>query len=31
MPDADVRSADRGPRMLHVLILDDDLAALAGS
>ncbi len=24
MPDADVRSADRGPRVLHVLILDDD-------
>jgi len=28
MPDAGVRSADGGPRRLHILLLDDDPAAL---
>lgn len=31
MPDAYVRSADRGPRMLHILLVDDDPAALAAT
>jgi hypothetical protein len=30
MPEANVRSADRGPRRLHILLLDDDAAALPG-
>jgi hypothetical protein len=29
MPDASVRSADRGPRRLHTLLLDDDAEAAA--
>jgi hypothetical protein len=29
MPDLDVRSADRGPRRLHILLVDDDAEAAA--
>jgi len=29
MPDAGVRSADRGPRRRHILLVDDDPEAAA--
>lgn len=29
MPDPGIRSADRGPRALHILLVDDDSSAKA--